>query len=79
MHTTTQTTTDHTQAVTAISDALDLLTAALDAEKAAREASLEIHPALKFTIRLSNNAAKPYAFVDEWRNWAKSSGQLKGE
>ena len=77
MHTTAPTT-DHGQAVSAIDDALEMLTTALTAEKAAREASLEIYPALKFPIKLSSNASKPYDLVTQWRTWAKSSGLLKG-
>jgi len=69
---------DHAKAVSDISNALDQLTDALTAEKEAREASLEILPALKFPIKLGSDHHKPFDHVTKWRIWAKASGLLKG-
>jgi len=76
MHTTRDT--DHGQAVATIDNALEQLTAALDAEQAAREASPDDLAQLKFPIKLGSGHHKPYDFVTKWRIWARSSGLLKG-
>ena len=74
MHTTTQATTDHGQAVTAIDDALESLQDAILAEKAARANSPDDLPKLKFPIQLSSNKHKPFQFVTDWRRWAAVAG-----
>ena len=78
--------TEHRDCITAIDVALSALQDALDSEKSFRKKVRGDHPefyatlpGLKFPIVLSTNPVnKPYQMADDWRQWVRKCGCLKG-